>query len=127
VLLGIIVILIPWVLFPVCGIEKGAFLVGNLPGYHGCHGTLKAVTALGGVAVLAGIVPLLLPRRQAVFASSVVSLLIAALVILFPSVITGICSMPTMPCRLGTLPALVTAGIIMGIAGITGIFISKRI
>jgi hypothetical protein len=41
VLLGVIVVLIPWYLFPVCGVVRYAPPAGMLSRMHGCDGTLK--------------------------------------------------------------------------------------
>ncbi len=127
IILGVLVILTPRVFFPVCGLDKKAFQMSSIPGHHGCHDTLHAVTILGVIAILTGIFPLVQAKRETVLFASILFIVLAALIILFPTTITGICKMPTMVCRLGTLPALVTGGIIMGIAGIAGILISRKI
>jgi hypothetical protein len=113
--LGIILILTPRYLFPVCGIGE--------PGFHACHGTLKAETVLGAVTIVIGMLPVLWPLRKTTLAASVSAIVLAALVVLFPAAITGMCKMPTMACRMGTLPALVTLGVIIALTGAAGIAI----
>ncbi len=122
---GGVVILVPRIVFPVCGLDGSPFLL-KLPGHHGCHPTLTAETILGVIAIITGMIPLILPQKKTLFFSSIMIIALAALVILFPSAITGLCKMPTMPCRLGTLPGIVTTGIIMCCAGGAGIFISRK-
>ncbi len=127
IVLGVLIILTPRAFFPVCGFGEKMFQIGRLPGHHGCHNTLTAVSILGVIAIFTGAFPLFQAKRKAVLFASIIFIVLAAFVILFPTTITGICKMPTMACRLGTLPALVTGGIIMGIAGIAGILISRKI
>ncbi len=122
---GGVVILVPRIMFPVCGLDGSQFLL-KLPGHHGCHPTLMAETILGVIAIITGMIPLFLPKKKVLFFSSIILIAIAALVMLFPSAITGLCKMPTMSCRLGTLPGLITTGIIMCCAGCAGIFMARK-
>ena len=115
--LGTLLILTPRYIFPVCGYGE--------PGFHACHGTLKAETVIGAITILAAAIVILWPLKKTLLASSAASLVIAALVILFPTVITGMCKMPTMACRMGTLPALVTLGVVIALVGLAGILASR--
>jgi hypothetical protein len=111
--LGIILMVTPRYIFPVCGYGE--------PGLHACHGTLKAETVLAAITIVIGLLPVLWPLRRTALAASVSALVIAALVVLFPVAITGMCKMPTMACLMGTLPALVTVGVIIALTGGAGI------
>ena len=123
---GLLLILVPWVIFPVCGVGRYAPPPGQPIGVHACHGTLKAETALGILTIVLGVVPLLWFRRGVVILVSAAAVVDAVLVILFPTVITGICKVPTMACRMGTLPALVILGIILGLTGMSGLVIGAK-
>ena len=126
IMLGIIVILIPWYLFPVCGVGRYAPPAGMLPHMHGCDGTLRAATILGVLTMFAGLLSLLFKQYLAGFISAVATAVIGVLLILFPVFITGVCRMPTMPCVYGTKPALITAGIVLTLAGCIGGLLMKK-
>jgi hypothetical protein len=126
VLLGVIVVLIPWYLFPVCGMGRYAPPAGTLARMHGCGNTLKATTVLGVLAMCTGILPLLVKQRWAVLVAVASAFVIGALLILFPTAITGVCRMPTMPCVFGTKPALIIAGIVLLLAGGVGVLLIKK-
>jgi hypothetical protein len=126
ILLGVVVILIPWQLFPVCGVGRYAPPAGTLPRMHGCDGTLKAATVLGVLAVIAGLLPVLIKQYWAGLVSAVSTAVIGVLLILFPTVITGVCKVPTMPCVYGTKPALIIAGIVLILAGSFGVLLMKK-
>jgi hypothetical protein len=53
--------------------------------------------------------------------------LFGVLVILFPTVITGVCMLSTMPCVHGTKPALIMIGFCMILLGCLGIFIPSKV
>jgi hypothetical protein len=125
VLLGIIVILVPWIIFPVC--EMGGLYVQAVSGMQypmPCGWTARAETGVGTLIVVAG--GLLIARntpetRQAV---GVFVIALGALVILFPTVLIGMCKLASHPCRTTTLPALELLGVIVIILG--GYLIWKR-
>lgn len=121
VIMGMLVILTPRRIFPVCGVGRYAPLAGGPVVHHACHNTLKAGTALGVAAIIIGLIPLVRPLRKTVFWSSIAAIGISALVVLFPASITGVCKMPDMPCRIGTLPALVTVAALMFMVGVIGL------
>jgi hypothetical protein len=114
IVLGVIVTLIPWYLFPVCGVGPAN---GTLAGLHECHGTLEAATVMGVLTMCAGLLSLLVKQYWAGLVSSVATTAIGVLLILFPTSITGVCRIPTMPCVLGTKPALIIAGIVLTLTG----------
>jgi hypothetical protein len=125
VLLGIVIALSGWFIFPVCEMqglftETKAGVKLPMP----CGYTARAETGIGALIVVAG--GLLLARntpetRQAV---GVFSLACGVLVILFPTVIIGMCRLADHPCRQLTLPALEILGIAVII--IAGYLIWKR-
>ncbi len=118
VILGILIILVPWIIFPVCEME-GNYVVtaagAKLP--MTCGWTARAESGVGALIVVGG--GLLIARssaetRQAVGVFSIVA---GALVILFPTVLIGMCRVVTHPCRMTTLPALEILGVIVIIIG----------
>jgi len=118
VILGILVILTPWVLFPVCEME-GLYLktASGVQMPMKCGWTARAETGMGALIMVAG--GLLIARgspetRQAVGVFSVAT---GILVILFPTVLIGMCAMAEHPCRQLTLPALEILGVIVIIIG----------
>ncbi|MCP4675108.1 MAG: DUF4418 family protein [Deltaproteobacteria bacterium] len=124
--LGVLIIVVPWIIFPVCGVGRYAPPPGQSIGHHGCHGTLDAETVIGVITIIAGLVAIILPRKRVVFAVSISVMLMAVLVVLFPAAITGVCKMSTMPCRLGTVPALYSVAILMGVTGSLGLWLSRK-
>ena len=125
VLLGIVIILAPWVIVPVC--EQYGNYVTTTTGTKlpmPCGWTARAEGGVGALIVVGG--GLLIYRstpetRQAV---GVFSVAMGILVILFPTVITGMCKMADHPCRMLTLPVLEILGIIVILVG--GYLILKK-
>ncbi|HUT52522.1 MAG TPA: DUF4418 family protein [bacterium] len=125
VALGVLLVLTPWVIFPVCGVGRFAPGPGIAPGMHPCHGTLQAETVLGAAAIVIGFIPVLWPRKKAVLGASLGAAAVAVLAVLFPLAITGLCKVVTMPCRLGTLPALETVATLMMLAAALGLTVYR--
>jgi hypothetical protein len=125
VLLGIIIILTPWIIFPVC--EMGGLYVQTVSGMKlpmTCGWTARAETGIGALIVVAG--ALLIARstvetRQAV---GVFAIAMGALVVLFPTFLIGMCKVASHPCRMTTLPALEILGVIVILIG--GYLLWKR-
>lgn len=124
--LGALLILTPWYIFPVCGVGRYAPGPGMPLGVHPCHGTLSAETVLGAVAIIMGLIPLFWPHKRTVLAASISSAVIAALAALFPLAITGMCKVATMPCRLGTEPALYTVATLMMLTAALGLLAYRK-
>ena len=125
VLLGIVIILTPWIIFPVCE-HYGSYLTttsgAQLP--MPCGWTARAESGIGALIVVAG--ALLIARstpetRQAV---GVFSIALGALVVLIPTVLIGMCKVAEHPCRVLTLPALEILGIIVILVG--GYLVMKK-
>jgi drug/metabolite transporter (DMT)-like permease len=89
-----------------------------------CGWTARAETGMGALIMIAG--GLLIARgtpetRQAV---GVFSIAFGILVVLFPTVLIGMCALADHPCRLLTQPALEILGIIVILIG--GFLLWKR-
>jgi drug/metabolite transporter (DMT)-like permease len=125
VLLGIVIILTPWIIFPVCE-QYGIYVITQagtkLP--MTCGWTARAESGIGALIMIAG--GLLIARstpetRQTV---GVFSVALGALVVLIPTVLIGMCKVADHPCRVLTLPALEILGIIVILVG--GYLLWKR-
>ncbi|HPH34588.1 MAG TPA: DUF4418 family protein [Methanoregulaceae archaeon] len=118
VILGIVIILTPWVLFPVCEVE-GMYLTTSagvqMP--MKCGWTARAETAMGALIIVMG--GLLVARHTPETRQAVGLFNIAAgiLVVLFPTYLIGMCRLADHPCRQLTLPALEVLGVIVIIIG----------
>lgn len=126
-IMAVVVLMIPWVIFPVCGVGRYAPALGIAPRMHGCTATFKAVTLLGVLGFLVGLWPLIMPKRPVILASAILATCLGILVILFPTMITGMCMMSTMPCVFGTKPALLVVGFLMTMLGLIGMVLSRKV
>ena len=125
VLLGIIVALTSWFIFPVC--EMHGLFVESKTGMKfpmPCGYTARAETGIGALIVVTG--GLLIARRtpETRQAAGVFSVATGVLVILYPTFLIGMCKLADHPCRQLTLPALEILGIIIILIG--GYLLWKR-
>jgi hypothetical protein len=125
VILGILVILVPWIIFPVC--EMQGLYVESVSGMKfpmPCGWTARAEIGIGALIVVAGGILIAMKTPETRQAVGVFALALGALVILFPTVLIGMCKLASHPCRTTTLPALEIIGIIVIIIG--GYLLGKR-
>ncbi len=118
VVLGILIILVPWIIFPVCEME-GSYVVtaagAKLP--MTCGWAARAESGVGALIVVAGCLLIARSSTETRQAIGIISIAMGALVVLFPTVLVGMCKVATHPCRMTTLPALEVLGIIIIIVG----------
>jgi hypothetical protein len=118
VLLGIIIILTPWIIFPVCEME-GSYVVTStgmqLP--MTCGWSARAESGIGALIVIAGGLLIARSTKETRQAVGIFTIAMGALVILFPTFLIGMCKVATHPCRMTTLPALEILGVIVIIVG----------
>jgi hypothetical protein len=111
VLVGILVAVGPRTLFPVCeGLDDP-----SMP----CHWTALVEAGVGGVLALLGVALILCARGGAESCAPglhVAVFLDAALALLVPTALVGVCQGAHMPCRLLTLPALAVLGSLLMLA-----------
>lgn len=124
-LLGILIILTPWYIFPVCE-HYGSYVItqGGMQLPMACGWTARAETGLGALLIVAGGMLLARNTRETRQASGIFSVAVGALVILTPTVLIGMCKAADHPCRLLTLPGLVVLGIVTIFIG--GYLVWKR-
>lgn len=124
-ILGLLLILGPVYLFPVCQ-YKGMMIElkngGLMP--MKCSYTARAEIVLAVLTISIGI---FLQARQSGSRRLLYGLLliIAILVILVPTWLIGVCMSPTMPCRAGTLPFLELIGGLLIAVSVFGL-VSER-
>jgi hypothetical protein len=109
-LTGILMLLIPRLLFPTCQfagmmeMERAARMICNTTGR--ITQLLGLITIAGGGAAI--FKASLNVRRWGLIAAIISSLLLFPIYLLWP----GVCHSTTMPCRVGTLPAIMVLGIV---------------
>jgi hypothetical protein len=124
VVLSVLLILIPWLLLPVCGVGRFAIsMPGGMKEMQECGATLNFVTILGIIGIVIGVIVQVRPGRVIAIAASISFAALGGLVILFPTAITGVCRVANMPCVYGTKPALIVAGFVMVLFGIAGFYL----
>jgi drug/metabolite transporter (DMT)-like permease len=125
VLLGIVIILTPWIIFPVCELHDSyAILQSGAKIPMTCGWTARAESGIGALIVLAGGLLIARSTPETRQAGGVFSIALGALEVLTPTVIIGMCKMAEHPCRVLTLPALEILGIIVILTG--GYLLWKR-
>ncbi len=118
-ILGALVMLVPLVIFSVCdgaqAVEAGAH-----GGLHACNNTLYAEIVMSVFVMITGVYVLIRPIGHIVANASIWVIVLAVIVGLLPMAVTGVCTMPSMACRNGTVPGLVVVSVLMIISGIWG-------
>lgn len=118
VLLGVLVALTSWFIFPVCemhGLYTETKTGTKLP--MPCGYTARAETGIGALIVVAGGLLIARGTRETRQAVGVFSVATGVLVILYPTFLIGMCRLADHPCRQLTLPALEILGVIVIIIG----------
>jgi drug/metabolite transporter (DMT)-like permease len=118
VLLGILIALTSWFIFPVC--EMHGLYVETKTGTKlpmPCGYTARAETGMGALIIVAGALLIVRGSRETRQSVGVFSIATGALVILFPTFLIGMCKLADHPCRQLTLPVLEILGVAVVIAG----------
>ena len=114
---GVLIILSPTVLFPVCGAHEMKMA---------CYYTKQAEIGIGGLIAALGVVYLLFSNKDLHIGLSIAQLFSAVTVILYPLKLTGLCKMADMACRVKTLPALVVLSILLAVIAVISIIIQAK-
>ncbi len=115
VLLGVLLILIPVKLFPVCNYTEMKMA---------CYYTQRSIVGVGIIVAILGAVTVFFADSNIRIGISISQIGLAALIFLYSTKLIGLCKMSTMQCRLGTGPALFVAGIVIaGLSVINAIYL----
>jgi hypothetical protein len=100
--------------------DEGHFakLANGMEMHMGCTWTERAVTGIGGLVAVVGI--LMIVMREAVRALSLTTLAAGALMIITPIWLIPTCKNPTMPCNLSLKPGTLLLGGLIVLAGLAG-------
>jgi len=129
-ILGILVILTPHLIFPVCeyhGISATVILPPTYTGFvvtggtatmpFKCYWMAWAEVAVGIPIVVSALMLVFIRRPETRKVLSLIALTLGVMVILLPTALIGTCPEPTAPCNTGTKPALLALGaVIVGIS-----------
>jgi hypothetical protein len=125
VLLGIVVILTPWIIFPVCE-HYGSYVMtqSGMQVPMTCGWTARAESGIGALIAIGGGLLIFRSTPETRQAVGIYTIAMGILVILFPTFLIGMCKMAEHPCRALTLPALEILGIIVILVG--GYLVMKK-
>ena len=138
ILLGLLIVLTPWYIFPICEIaeKSGSMQMGTSgdnsmnmnmdSGTHMvCWYTAEAEAGTGALVILVGLVLFALPNRDSRRSLGVIAIGLGVVTVLVPTYLIGMCtSSPDTPCNIGTKPALILLGVLTAITGIY-LFLAK--
>ncbi len=78
-----------------------------------CHWTAIAEIGLAVPLLLIGVFNLTSKRKETLRSLNSIGVALGALVVLFPTVLIGVCANPSMPCNLIEKPMLILSGILV--------------
>lgn len=107
-LAGALILLTPYILFPVCTKQVETKAGGFLP--MKCHWTAQAELGIGALILLGGMILLISKRAETQRFLSMLTAGLGIAAISLPTWLIGMCASAAMDCRVGTLPALVILG-----------------
>lgn len=133
VVLGLLVILVPTYLLPVCAPMEVISPVVNVQApahvtvkYMKCHWTGQAEMGIGAVIMALGLLMLLSRSASVRLGLSLSIICVALLAAAIPTVLIGVCPGEMMPCHMGTLPALLLlSGLLVVIALINVLYLNR--
>jgi hypothetical protein len=92
-----------------------------------CHWTALAEIGLAVPLLLIGVFDLTSKRKETLLTLNLIGAALGALVILFPTVLIGVCANPAMPCNLVEKPTLILSGILVMGASLVVLSGSRKI
>jgi hypothetical protein len=120
IVLGVLVALIPQVIFPVC--TDMIELMNGKSLYMKCHWTAMAELLVGGLIAFDGVLLIVFKKYETRLALSIMLFLLALTTLLIPTLVIGMCETASMDCRLGTEPALIIVSVIIMTVSIGNVF-----
>lgn len=117
ILAGMLLAAVPHVLLPVCSGLVNTASGGTVP--MKCFWTARAELGVGVLMVFGGVLYCLCRDTGVRLGIAAVTAGAALLAVALPTVLIGVCTTETMPCRMGTLPALVLVGAAVFFAALT--------
>lgn len=122
--LGVLIILILYVLLPVCPDTIQTASGASIP--MRCHWMRAAETALAAALIAAGVLAALARSTETRITLYILTDVLGILVILTDTVLIGSCLSSTMVCSYGTKPAVLVAGIVLLALASAGILTEWR-
>ena len=116
VILGLLVVLTPFYLFPVCRAMPLSDSGASAP--MKCFWTARAALGVGGMLVVSGLSLFFVKNPGTRLGLAFAPLCAGLLAILIPNQLIGVCPGETMPCHMGTLPALSVWGLFSVLAAV---------
>jgi hypothetical protein len=92
-----------------------------------CHWTALAEIGLAVPLALAGVFNITSKRKETLQTLNVMGLALGVLVILFPTVLIGVCANPDMPCNLVEKPVLILSGVLVMAASLIALAGSRNL
>lgn len=120
IVLGVLVALIPKVIFPVC--TNMIELINGKALYMKCHWTAMAEILFGGLIAFNGLFLSVFKKYETRLALSIMLFLLGLSVLLIPTLVIGTCETANMACRVGTKPALIVMSVVIMAVSIGNIF-----
>ncbi|MFV0528326.1 MAG: DUF4418 family protein [Lachnospiraceae bacterium] len=116
---SLFLVLFPRLLFPVCPVEADSSPMK-------CFWSGRIVWSLGILLVILAILFLFIQSTEIRLGLSIGILGLSVYTLLVPTVLIGVCAGAHMPCRSGTLPAVLIAGAALLIISVIHIFVLLR-
>lgn len=91
-----------------------------------CHWTAIAAIGLAVPLALIGVFSFTSKRKETLRSLNLISLALGALVILFPTVLIGVCANPDMACNMIEKPTLILSGIVVMAASLVTLGTSRN-
>ena len=120
IVLGVLVALIPIIIFPVC--TNRIELMNGKTLFMKCHWTAMTELLVGILIVFDGILIIGFNKCETRIALIIMTFLFGLIALLIPTVVIGMCETATMACRVGTEPALIVVSVITMVVGIGNVF-----
>ena len=116
IIAGALLALVPIILLPVCEGTIATASGGSVP--MKCFWTARTELGAGALVAFGGILYCVFRNAGIRFGIAIMTAGAALLAMAFPTVLIGVCASETMPCRMGTLPAIVLFGALVLVAAL---------